>query len=182
MIRHPVVTASLGIALLALLAAWQAGPLAAQEGVTATPEPTVTPTAYPLQGLRFSLLAQADVAVATDGPTVVRVASLVVLPGQVSIPFTNEGPTVLVAQSGVITVQSDRAVVGVADISMAVGLSPIEGTPGPIDGLVTGPGQQITLPAGATTTISNQGAAPASVLILAVLPAAAPASAATPVP
>jgi len=178
--RRPVVTALLGLVALALLAGWFAGPSAAQEGATATSQPTPSPTAYPLQGLRFTLLAEAEIAAIAGGATIVRAASLALAPGQVALPFTNEAPTILAVQSGTIRIRSDGALVRVIDVSALIGLVPIEGTPGPLDDIEIGPGRQINLPAGATTTIGNTGTAPASVLILTIVPP--DPAAATPTP
>jgi hypothetical protein len=150
--------------------------LSAQENAspTATPPPTATPlptpTAYPLQRMGFNLLATADIQLATDGPSYVRVASLTVAPGVASLPFTNEGPTLIAVTGGRITLESDQAAVTITDIAFVAGLEPVGGTPGPVSERAVSVGEQIFLPAGSTTTIRNDTTANATIVVVAVVP------------
>ena len=163
-----LVVGFLGATSTTRLSAQESGTATATVAPTATPLPT--PTAYPLQKLNFSLLATADIQLATDGPSNVRAATLYIAPGTSSLPFINEGPTVLAVMGGQIVLISDQAIVSVTDIAFVAGLVPVGASPGPVDQLVVNTGEQIYLPAGSTTTIRNDSAAPASVLIVAVIP------------
>lgn len=150
----------------------------AQENATATavpqtPTPTPSPTAYPLQGLRFGLLAQTEVVATTNGPATVSAATLTLQPGQASLPFVNTGDTVFVVTSGVIVVESDDATLQVVDSAALIGLEVVGGTPGPVSGQEIGTGWQVTLPTGSTTTIRNESAAAATVMVLSLVPDAA---------
>jgi hypothetical protein len=131
-----------------------------------------TPTAYPLRALTFSLLADMDVEATTSGPSVVRVASLTIAPGQESLPFTNEGTTIISVSVGAIEVESDQASVQSVDLTVLVGLETVAGTPGPVDGNTVLAGWQVVLPDGATTVVRNTGATPATIIVLALLPVA----------
>jgi hypothetical protein len=167
-----------GLVVATLLAGViSSGQLSAQESATATPAepPTPTPiptaTAFPLQRLNFTLLAASGVELTTDGPAVVRAATIGIGAGQSTLPFTNEGATVLVVTAGSVVVVSDAAVVSVVDIGVIAGLAPVAASPGPIDAVTVATGEQIYLPAGSTTEIRNgsrdQGA---NLLIVSIVP------------
>ena len=150
----------------------------AQEAATPTVNPTApqtatplpTPTAFPLQKMTFNLFATADIQLATDGPSYIRAASISVAAGMASLPFTNEGQTLLAVTAGKIVLTSDSAVVTVTDIAFVSGLVTVAASPGPLDEIVVSAGEQIYLPAGSTTTIRNDTTAPASIIIVAVVP------------
>jgi hypothetical protein len=171
-----------GILVLGLLVMTSGQQLEAQENATATATPAVSPTAtpqptataFPLQAMTFSLLAAADVQLETDGPALVRAATISVAPGVASLPFTNAGPTVLVVTTGKIVLTSDQAVVSTTDIAIIAGLQPVVASPAAAAAREVTAGQQIFLPAGSTTTIRNDSAAKATLLIVAVVPVEAP--------
>jgi hypothetical protein len=180
-----VATVVVGLAILAAaVAQWSTS--SAQEPATTTavpPSPTATPspTAYPLQGLRLGLLAHTELIASTDGPAQVSAATLSVQPGQASLPFVSEGETILVVTSGEITVESDDASLQVVDSGALIGLESAAGTPGPIDGQRVTAGWQVHLPAGSTTTIRNESAAAASLIVVTLVPVdASPAGTPTP--
>lgn len=154
---------------------------AATETVPPTPTPIPTPTAFPFKSMAFNLLANMGMEVTTTGPSVVRAATLTISPGQTSLPFFTEGTTVIAVTSGEIVVESDQATVQVVDASVLVGLVAVSGTPGPVDGRVVPLGWQVVLGQGSTSTISNASLAPATLIVMSVLPAADDASA-TPTP
>lgn len=175
----------IGIVLLGVFAS-HFNSSSAQEPATATPEPTETPTppptptAYSLQGLKFGLLALAEVEATTDGPTSVSAATLTVGPGQASLPFVNEVETIIAVTAGAVVVESDQALVQVVDSAVLVGLEVVSGTPGPVDRQSVTVGWQVRLPAGSTTTIRNDTAAPATLMVLTLRPNE-PSAVATPV-
>src|SRR5215218_4701527 len=136
--------------------------------VPPTPTPLPTPTAYPMQGLGFTLIGHADIQIETDGQVLASAATLALAPGTASLPFTVTGPTVIMVQAGEIVVTSDNASINFVDTSAVMGIFPSGGTPGPVEMLLVGRGQQVVLPTGATCLIRNDSAAAASVLILSI--------------
>jgi hypothetical protein len=87
-----------------------------------------------------------------------------------SLPFSNAGPTVQVVTVGTIVVESDQAVISTTDIAIIAGLQPMVASQESVDQREVHAGQQIFLPEGSTTTIRNESAAKATVLIVAVVP------------
>jgi hypothetical protein len=164
------VTALLGIDSVGRLSAQDNGSPTAAPTTPPTATPPPTPTAYPLQKMGFNLLAAADAQLISNGTTLVRAATISVAPGTSSIPFTNEGPVVISVTTGRVVVVSDHAVISVTDVAVVAGLDPVAATPGPLDETTVTAGQQIFLPAGSTTTIMNESAAAAGLLIVAVVP------------
>lgn len=143
---------------------------ATQEATEAPPTPTPlpTPTAYPMQGLGFTLIGHADIQIDTDGQVLASAATLGLPPGTASLAFTVTGPTVIMVQAGEISVTSDNAAISFVDTSAVIGIYPNAGTPGPVETLRVKTGQQVVLPTGATCKIRNDSAAAASVLILSL--------------
>jgi len=133
-----------------------------------TPTPLPTPTAFPMQGLGFTLIGHADIQIDTDGQVLASAATLALPPGTASLPFTVTGPTVIMVQKGEISVTSDNAEISFVDTSAVIGIYPSAGTPGPVETLQVQTGQQVVLPTGATCQIRNDSAAAASVLILSI--------------
>lgn len=138
--------------------------------VPPTPTATPSPTAYPLQGLRFGLLANVDLVADIEGPARVSAATLSIQPGQASLPFVSEGETIVVVTAGAITVEADEAAYRVVDSGSLIGLRAVGGTPGPVMDKQLGVGWQIHLLAGATLTIRNEGESAASVIVVTIVP------------
>jgi hypothetical protein len=177
-----MITARKAIAVLAMItiilviAAPNSNLLLAQDAtqeateVPPTPTPLPTPTAYPMQGLGFTLIGHADVQIDTDGQVLASAATLGLPPGTASLPFTVTGPTVIMVQAGEVLITSDNAAISFVDSSAVIGIYPNAGTPGPVETLQVKTGQQVVLPAGATCQLRNDSAAAASVLILTIAP------------
>lgn len=169
-----VIGALVAIIIILVLAAPTSNYLLAQEPtqeateVPPTPTPLPTPTAYPMQGLGFTLIGHADIQIETDGQVLASAATLALPPGTASLPFTVTGPTVIMVQTGEIFVTSDNAEISFVDTSAVIGIYPSAGTPGPVDTVQVTKGQQVVLPAGATCVIRNDSAAAASVLVLSI--------------
>lgn len=168
------------ISIIAILVSAPASRLAAQESTTpsavptnaATVAPTATPspTAFPLQKLAFNFLGGANLDIPIDRPSSLRSATMTMAPGTATLPFTNNGPTLIVVTSGRVVLVSDNAVVSVPDVAFVAGLVPVAASPGAIDGQVVNPGEQVFLPAGSTTSIRNDTAANATMIVVAVVP------------
>jgi hypothetical protein len=175
--KRNVVAACVCGAGLLLVAISTAGRPSAQEATatapsaTSTPTPSPTPTAYPFSGLKFGLLARADISVDSDGPFLVSAATITMPPGAATMTFTVEGDTVIAVQAGQVTVDADNGSISVLDVAPVIGIIPVAGTPGPISEAVLPAGQQVFLPAGTTATLRNRGSAAATILVLAVTPA-----------
>jgi hypothetical protein len=165
-----VVSAVVAITIILIFAAQTSNHLLAQEAteVPPTPTPLPTPTAYPMQGLGFTLIGHADIEIETDGQILASAATLALPPGAASLPFTVTGPTVIMVQSGEIVVTSDNASISFVDTSAVIGIYPSGGTPGPVETLLISRGQQVVLPTGATCLIRNDSDAAASVLVLSI--------------
>lgn len=139
--------------------------------VPPTPTPPPTPTAYPMQGLGFTLIGHADIQIESDGQILASAATLYLPPGTASLPFTVTGPTVIMVQSGDVIITSDDAAVSFVDTSAVMGIYPSGGTPGPVETMLVSKGQQIVLPTGATCQIRNDAKDAASILMLSIAPA-----------
>jgi hypothetical protein len=139
--------------------------------VPPTPTPLPTPTAYPMQGLGFTLIGHADIQIETDGQILASAATIALPPGAASLPFTVTGPTVIMVQSGDVVVTSDDAAVSYVDTSAVMGIYPSGGTPGPVETILVSRGQQVVLPTGATCHIRNDSENAAAVLVLSIAPA-----------
>lgn len=139
--------------------------------VPPTPTPLPTPTAYPMQSLGFTLIGHADIQVESDGQILASAATLALPPGAASLPFTVTGPTVIMVQSGDVSITSDNATVSFVDTSAVMGIYPSGGTPGPVETIQVSRGQQVVLPTGATCQIRNDSEIAASVLVLSIAPA-----------
>lgn len=136
-----------------------------------TPTPIPTPTAFALQRMAFNVLASMDIEIATDGPAYIRAATFTLGVGAASLPFQTEGPIVLLVQAGHLTIDSDNATISVPDVGFFVGMAPVTASPHPVEATVAGPGEQVYLPAGSTTTISNESLTEnTTVMVVAVLP------------
>jgi len=156
------------------LLAQEATPTTVIEEVPPTPTPLPTPTGYPLQGLGFTLIGQAGIQIESQGSVIASAATLTLPPGTASLEFTAIGPTIIAVQTGGIVVDSDAATVNVVDLGVVIGIYPSAGTPGPVDSVTAGIGQQVVLPAGATAVIRNDSDAPATVLVLSIIPGTEP--------
>ena len=173
-IARKVIGAVVLITIVLVLAAPTSNYLLAQEPtkeateVPPTPTPLPTPTAYPMQGLGFTLIGHADIQIETDGEILASAATLSLPAGTASLPFTVTGPTVIMVQTGEISVTSDNAEISFVDTSAVIGIYPSAGTPGPVETLHIKKGQQVVLPTGATCLIRNDSAAAATVLILSI--------------
>jgi hypothetical protein len=139
--------------------------------VPPTPTPLPTPTAYPMQGLGFTLIGHADIEIETDGQILASAATLALPPKTASLPFTVTGPTVIMVQSGDIFITSDDAAISFVDTSAVIGIYPSGGTPGPVETIQVSKGQQVVLPTGATCQIRNDSETAAAVLVLSIAPA-----------
>ena len=139
--------------------------------VPPTPTPLPTPTAYPMQGLGFTLIGHADIQVESDGQILASAATLYLPPGTASLPFEVTGPTIIMVQSGEISVTSDDAAISYVDTSAVMGIYPSSGSPGPVETVRVSKGQQIVLPTGATCEIRNDSADAAAILVLSIAPA-----------
>ncbi len=169
-----IIGALVVITILLVLATPTSNYLLAQEPteeateVPPTPTPLPTPTAYPMQGLGFTLVGHAGIQIETDGKILASAATLALPPGTASLPFTVTGPTVIMVQTGEISVTSDNAAISFVDTSAVIGIYPSSGTPGPVETIQIKKGQQVVLPTGATCLIRNDSAAAATVLILSI--------------
>lgn len=176
MMRKVAAVGVVGIGVLLVLLTTGGSP-SAQEATatpaapTATPTPTPTPTAYPFSGLRFGLLARADITVDTDGAVLVSAATMALPPGAATINFTVDGETIIAVQAGQVTLEADKAAIAVVDVAPVIGIHPVAGTPASVSATTVTTGQQIYLPAGSTASLRNDGAGPATILVLAVTPA-----------
>src|SRR6188768_1561668 len=74
--------------------------------VPPTPTPLPTPTAYPMQGLGFTLIGHADIQIETDRQILASAVTLALPPKTASLPFTVTGPTVIMVQTGDIFITS----------------------------------------------------------------------------
>jgi hypothetical protein len=153
-------TGAVILALLVLVRWSDAGPVGAQ----------TTPDAAPTEAVPFraTLIAEAEVGVLAAGEMTLNATSYVFPPGTEAQPITATGPVLIRVQAGAITLDADLAAVSPVVPEIGV-LALAQPTPTAATGLVVAAGQQILLPTGTTARLANEGAEPATLIVIAIL-------------
>ncbi len=152
------------IVLASLMAPWGER-TGAQTEPTATTQAEVPPT--PTPPFSASLLAEAEIGPVPAGPVNLSVVTINIPPLSVTEPIANSGPVVIRVDKGTITLDAAEATIG--PVVPAVGIiHPEPAIPGPANGVLIGPGQQIVLDAGTPAQIRNDGDVPATIMVIAL--------------
>ena len=152
------------IILTALIAPW-GDRTGAQAEPTATAQSEAPPT--PTPPFSAALIAQAELGPVSAGPLTLSVMSIALPPSSVTEPFTNPGPVVIRVDKGSITLDAAEATIGPVVANVGI-IQPEPPEPGPANGAVIGPGQQIVLSAGTPAQIRNDGEVLATIVVIAL--------------
>jgi hypothetical protein len=154
-----------GAIVLVSLLAPLGGRTGAQTEPTATPQTEAPPTSTP--PFSSTLLAEAEIGPVPAGPMNLSVVTINIPPLSVTEPIANPGPVVIRVDKGTITLDAAEATIG--PVLAAVGIiHPEPPMPGPANGVIIGPGQQIVLAAGTPAQIRNDGDVPATIMVIAL--------------
>lgn len=113
--------------------------------------------------VRATALLHAEVAPpATDRPLTLSAGTLMLAPGEASLPVVSQGPLLVLVEAGALLLGTDRPIEGIRPMPDA---PPVNG-----ERYVLGAGQRMTIPTGARVRLRNVGVVPTSLFVVTLAP------------